>query len=309
MLLHAFPALSLALLCAGLAGCAGTAPTPPRGAVDPAEFARWDCTRIADEQDRVQQRAADLAYADDDRAGGNIGALGTGVSLFWPAMFAMRREGPEVGDLLKLKARFEALVTAAQRQHCLPTAAATAAAAPLAAGERLVYEDRPAARRPGAEWALRLTALRRGEIEYHAESARGTVAGAAWRQDPAGNLVAAPQGALQWPGLLRANLSLGAVTAGDIQVAGNPLARARMRGQVVALGPQVVDGRRFDAVVIELFGEAPQGDHSERVDGAMVLDRATGLLLRLDLRSADRSFSLQRRLLRVEPARSADAPG
>jgi hypothetical protein len=88
-------------------------------------------------------------------------------------------------------------------------------------------------------------------------------------------------------------------------VAGDPLLRARLRGQVVAMGPQTIGGRRFDAAVVELFGDAQRGDASTRLEGAIVIDRASGLLLRLDLRSADPAFTLQRRLLRVEPAAAA----
>jgi hypothetical protein len=124
-----------------------------------------------------------------------------------------------------------------------------------------------------------------------------------WLQDRAGNVTRAPAGALRWPHLLRAELSLGAVTAGDIEVVGDPWARARLRGQVVAVGTQRVAGRRFDAAVVELFGDAPGADASTRVDGAIVVDRHSGVLLRLDLRSAHGSFSLQRRLIRVEAAR------
>ena len=112
----------------------------------------------------------------------------------------------------------------------------------------------------------------------------------------------APVGALQWPHLLRADLPLGQVTGGDILVVGDPLVRARLRGQVVAVGQQQVAGRRFDVAVVELFGDAQRGEASTRVDGAIVVDRASGVLLRLDLRSADASFSLQRRLMRVEAA-------
>lgn len=73
-----------------------------------------------------------------------------------------------------------------------------------------------------------------------------------------------------------------------------------MRGQVVAVGPQRVGALRFDAAVIELFGDAPRGRTYTTVRGAMVVDRTTGLLLRLDLGSSNPNFSLQRRLLRVE---------
>ena len=74
------------------------------------------------------------------------------------------------------------------------------------------------------------------------------------------------------------------------------------RGQVVAVGPQTVADRRFDVAVIELFGDAQAAEAFTRVDGAIVVDRASGVLLRLDLRSAQPPFSLQRRLVRVEAA-------
>lgn len=290
------------VLALALAGCATRSVDVAPISANPAEFAAWDCSRIDDELDRVQQRAADVAYAVDERAGNNIVALGVGVAVFWPAILAMRPDGLEAAELARLKGRFEALRTAATTQACPPTSpdlpAARAALLPVAPGERLVYEDRPGGKGAASEWTLRVTALRRGEIEYRLESAPA----GEWRQDRAGNILSAPDGALQWPHLLRSEMVLGTVTAGHIVVAGDPLARARMRGQVVAVGPQTVAGRRFDVAVVELFGDAQRGEAYTRVEGAIVVDRSSGVLLRLDLRSAQSSFSLQRRLVRVEPA-------
>ncbi len=285
-----------------LAGCATRSADVLPLPANPADFAGWDCEHIADELDRVQQRAADRAYAVDERAGNNIIALGVGLTIFWPALVAMRANGPDAEALALLKGRFEALRTAAADLACPPPGeslpAARAAALPLALGERLVYAERRGTRGPTVEWALRLTALRRGDLEYRSELPPGGV----WKQDPVGNVTAAPDGALQWPRLLRGELALGGVTAGDIFVTGDPEVRARVRGQVVAEGPQMVAGRRFDVAVIELFGDAQRGDISTRLDGVIVIDRASGVLLRLDLRSGHPEFSLQRRLVRVEPA-------
>ena len=289
----------------GVSGCATRAvdvqPTPASA----ADFIAWDCARIDDEQDAVQQRAADVAYAVDERAGNNILALGVGVAVFWPAILAMRPAGLEAAELARLKGRFEALQTASRLKHCPALGPDLSpqrqAQLPVALGERLVYEDRADARQPPREWVLRLTALRRGDVEFVLE----TNGGAAWRQDRAGNVLEAPPGALQWPNLLRAEMPLGQVAAGHIGVVGDPLARARLRGQVVAVGPQTVAGRRFDVAVLELFGDAPLGNDTTRVEGSLVVDRASGVLLRLDLRSAARAFSLQRRLMRVEPVASS----
>ena len=316
MTAHRPPSLHLAALAAAgclaglvaLSGCATRAVDVAPLPTSPAEFIAWDCTRIDDERDAVQQRAADVAYAVDERVGNNILALGVGVTVFWPALFALRPDGLEAADLARLKGRFEALGSAARDKGCPPPSdalsAERAAALPLAVGERLVYDERGSARGPSTERGLRLNALRRGELEYQVDPPRGdNPPGALLRHDRAGNVVAAPAGSLQWPQLLRGELLLGAVTAGDIVVSGDPLSRARMRGQVVAVGPQTVGGRRFDAVVVELFGDATRGgEDSTRVDGAIVVDRNSGVLLRLDLRSAHHGFSLQRRLVRIEPA-------
>jgi hypothetical protein len=294
-----------ASLVLSLAGCATRSADVSPAPTSPGEFATWDCARIDDELDAVQQRAADVAYSVDQRAGGNVVALGVGLAVFWPAILAMRPDGLEAAELARLKGRYEALQVAGKNHGCPPLSdelpPTRAAAYPVALNESLVYEDRVPGRSRATEWALRIQAVRRGEIEYQPGGGRGLL-----RQDRIGNLVQSPDGALAWPHLLRGDLVLGAVTAGDIIVSGDPLARARMRGQVVAVGPQLVAGRRFDVAVVELFGDAPRGADATRVEGVIVVDRASGVLLRLDLQSAQAPFSLQRRLVRVE---AAPAPG
>jgi hypothetical protein len=289
-------------------GCATRARDVTPAPTSPAEFTTWSCERIDDETEAVQRRAADVAYAVDERGGNNVVALGLGLTVFWPALLAMRSEGLEAAELARLKGRYEALVSAAVGKGCPPPKAdlspARAAALPVALGEKLVYEDRAPLRRGGGaaapsiggggEWQLTVTALRRGEIEYRSRN------GEVWRHDSAGNLLEAPEGALQWPQLLRGEMALGQVVAGDLALGADPMSRARVRGQVVAVGPQTVAGRPFDVAVIELFGDAQRGEAFTRVEGALVIDRVSGVLLRLDLRSGQPGFSLQRRLLRID---------
>jgi hypothetical protein len=292
--------LAACLVGVMLAGCASRAVDVAPAPASPGDHASWSCERIEEELDAVKQRAADVAYSVDERAGNNIIALGIGVTIFWPALLAMRPDGLEAAELSRLKGRFEALNQASHRQGCPPIGpemrAALAARLPVAPGERLVYEDRSGPRRPASEWTLRLIALRRGEVEFELESAPGGVL----LQDLMGNVVQAPPGVLQWPRLLRGELALGHVTGGEMAVAGDPLAYARMRGQVVAVGPQTVAGRRFEVAVVEIFGDALQAEAYTRVDGVIVVDRTSGVLLRLDLRSANPHFQMQRRLVRVE---------
>jgi hypothetical protein len=296
------PRPALALLAAALlGGCASRAVDVRPLPANPAEFATWDCARIDDEADAVQQRAAEVAYTVDERAGNNIVALGVGAMIFWPAILAMRPDGLEAEELARLKGRFEALRAAGQAKACPPPAPELppdrVAALPVAVGERLVYEERATPRAPARPWVLRVLALRRDEFEFRLD--QGSLQGP-WRQDTAGNVLAAPTGALVWHRLLRRGLELGQVLAGELEIVGEPLARARVRGQVVAVGRQTLADRPFDVAVIDLFGDAPRGDTSTRLDGAIVVDRASGVLLRLDLRSAVPEYNLQRRLARIE---------
>jgi hypothetical protein len=124
-----------------------------------------------------------------------------------------------------------------------------------------------------------------------------------WQQDPWGNQPQLPAGSgwLHWRRLLQPDMVLGDVVHGDV-IGGDSGSRGRLRGQVIALGVQSSLGRPFDAAVIELFGDAPQNGHGTRLDGVLVVDRKSGVLLRLELHSGNPEFALRRVLTRIEPA-------
>jgi len=297
-----------------LAGCATRSGNVAPRASDPAAYAGWDCTRLHDEIDTVQQRAADVAYAVDTRVGNNMIALGLGVTVFWPALLAMRPDGMEAEQLAELKGRYEALRTVVARQSCPPPAETMAAqrqaALPVALGDRLVYEERASASAPAHLLGMQVTALRRDQIEFRVDLDNKPFADP-WRQDLAGNPVLEGRAPLMgWRRLLKPDLSLGQVLVGELAAADQVRPAARVRGQVVATGPQTIAGRSFDVAVIELFGEAPAApagvggidQASTRLDGVMAVDRRNGLLLRLELRCGNAEYNLRRRLVRVEGA-------
>ena len=304
-------ALVLALL---LAGCASRSDLVAPRSTDASAYATWGCDRLFDEIDSVQQRAADVAYAVDSRVGNNMIALGLGVTVFWPALLAMRPDGLEAEELAALKGRYEAMRSVVARQACPPPPEAMAAqrqaALPVALGDRLVYEERASASAPVHQLGMQVTALRRDQIEFLVDF-DGKAHAMPWRQDLVGNpLLDARAPLLGWRCLLKPDLALGQVLYGELAAAEDTRPSARVRGQVVATGPQTIAGRAFDVAVIELFGEAPSqasnpgglDQGSTRLDGVMAVDRRNGLLLRLELRSANPDFALRRRLLRVEPA-------
>jgi hypothetical protein len=289
--------------CAWTAGCALRSTDVQPALADAAEFGGWTCSRIAEETDRVQRHATRVAYAFDERAGNNIIAMGLGVTVFWPALLAMRTTEPDAALLSALKGRHEALARAAADRPCAAVAeaapAAGVAALPVGVGDTLIYEQRPVSRGPAQFFSLRVTQVGRDALQL--EPARPAPGGTSvqWLHDRSGNLKSAPQAPV-WPELLRADLTLGQVVAGELRDPADPGQRARVRGQVVAVGPQSIAGRRFDVAVIDLFGDAGTQEASTRLDGVLVVDRASGVLLRLDLFSGHPVFQLQRRLARVE---------
>lgn len=295
------------LAALALAGCATRAVDVAPLPTDRAQFASWSCDALVDELDRVRERATRVAYAVDARAGTNLVALGMGATVFWPALMAMRPAGADAEELARLKGRDDALLAAQAAQACPPPAdqlpPERAAALPVSLGERLVYEERAARGGPARELGLRVLALKRTEIEFGVEPWPRNGVGR-WTQDRFGNPTPADAqglGFVQWRRLLQPDMVLGSVLSGDI-VDGEERQRGRLRGQVVALGVQSSLGRPFDAAVIELFGDVPDGDHSTRLEGVMVVDRKSGVLLRLELRSANPDFAFRRTLLRIDAA-------
>ena len=293
------------LACGVLALLAGCASPPGPKPDEPAAYAAWDCDQLADGIDAVQQRAADVAYAVDARVGNNMIALGQGVAVFWPALMAMRPDGSEAIELAALKGRFEAMRFMADRRRCAAQEAGTPAATrlmPVELGDRLVYENRPGHRGAAHELGMRVSALRRDQLEFILDL-DGRALPQRWQQDLAGNptmAAARTDHLLGWQRLLRRDLQLGQVLAGELDSPHEAVGAARVRGQVVAIGPQRIDDRVFDVAVIELFGDVPTNDGSTRLNGVMSVDRRSGVLLRLELRCENASYALRRRLVRVE---------
>lgn len=305
---HNQPMLASRLAAAGagflmlLAGCATRSGDVKPLPSDPADFARLSCEALYTESEQVQRRAADVAYTMDERVGNNVIALGVGATVFWPALLAMRPDGPDAAELGRLRGRFDALQRALAQRPCPPQpdtlSAEQMATMPLKPGERLVYEERQG-RGPARELGLRLQAVRREQLEFQAQLP-GERTPVRWLQDAAGNIAPPPGGdaVLYWTRLLRPGMQLGDVLSGELRSTSGE--QGRLRGQVIATGVQTGFGRPFDAAVIELYGDVPFRRHTARLDGVMVVDRKSGVLLRLELRSGNADFELRRRLLRVE---------
>jgi hypothetical protein len=300
-------AAAAACAAAVLLGCATRSSDVRPQAADGAEFGGWDCARLEAELDRTHRQATARAYKVDERIGNNVFAFSLGAMVFWPALLAMRPDGEDAAELARLKGRAQALQQAQRAAACpapsedMPAERITAL--PLHLGERLVYDERQRAGGAPTELALRLGALKREELDFSVEPSASRSA-MVWRQDRFGNTLGpAGRGLLHWRRLLDPDLALGETASGELIAADDPELAAPVTAQLVSLGPQTIAGRRFEAAVLELRGGAPRdGEGGTRLTGVMVVDRTSGVLLRLELTCSNPAFAVWRRLVRVDAA-------
>jgi hypothetical protein len=214
-------------------GCATRSQDVPAQSTNPADFAGADCDRLDAEALRVQRRAAEVAYSVDEQGGHNIIALGAGPDrvLAGAADDAPARRGgagtrPPEGALRHPAGRRGRAPVPVHRRR----PARTRGRGPAGGAGRARWSTRSVRTRAArhAEIVLRLQALRRDALEFaQVPGARsGMAARAAWTQDFAGNVTAAPPGFLQWPHLLKLDLALGQVVGGEMSLPDEPGVRA-----------------------------------------------------------------------------------
>ncbi|MFC1775792.1 hypothetical protein ACFL3I_00445 [Pseudomonadota bacterium] len=104
-----------ALLCA----CASNPNKMQAAYVSPLKYRDYDCEQIAMEMDYVSQRTTRLHQSLKKENKKDKWAMGIGLVLFWPALFALEGgDGPEAAEYSQLKGEFEALRTTSTQKKC-----------------------------------------------------------------------------------------------------------------------------------------------------------------------------------------------
>ncbi|NML19028.1 hypothetical protein [Azohydromonas caseinilytica] len=256
------------------------------------------CEAIAQEVVQAQQRADELHDARRERIGRNAVAAGAAL-IFWPALLAMRIDPSQEQAQQEAQARADQLLRDAEAQGCadvLQLPAAQQAALPIAVGDVLVYRERSAS---GAVRTLRLRVQRLERRRFLFELQSDAVSGA-WVQDRAGNVLTAPAELASWRGLLQPALASGTRVSGELMNLHG--ATAQLKAQVVAEHAKTPFGSKFDPVVLDLQGDIEPGTPPARAQGVMVVDRLSGILLRLEVQASDPQFDLERQLVHIEAA-------
>lgn len=100
-------ALATAIL---LVGCASNPDSIDAVYVSPLKYANYDCNQIAQEMGYLEQRTNTLYQNLQRKRTNDNWAMGVGMVLFWPALFALDGgDGPEATEYAQVKGEYEAL--------------------------------------------------------------------------------------------------------------------------------------------------------------------------------------------------------
>jgi hypothetical protein len=86
--------------------------------VSPIQYQSYSCAQIAQEAQRVSQRAAQAAGIQDEKSTNDAVAMGVGLVLFWPGLLFIKGDGTTAAELGRLKGEFEALEQASIQKNC-----------------------------------------------------------------------------------------------------------------------------------------------------------------------------------------------
>jgi hypothetical protein len=101
-----------------LAGCASKSSDIAAAYISPLQYENLACRQLAEEAQRVSQRAAVAAGVQDDRATKDAVATTVGVIVFWPALFFIGGDRGNAAELARLKGEMEAIEQASVRKNC-----------------------------------------------------------------------------------------------------------------------------------------------------------------------------------------------
>ena len=111
--------LTVAAAVLTLTACAHSPDKISTSYVSPLTYSSYDCDQLAMEANYVTKKATQLHASLDKKANNDAVAMGVGMILFWPALFALSGgDGPEAAEYAEVKGRADALQREAIAKKC-----------------------------------------------------------------------------------------------------------------------------------------------------------------------------------------------
>jgi hypothetical protein len=110
---------SVAILAAlSLAGCATQPSQVVATYVSPSTYSSYSCKQIISERNRIVQKVDELSGVQKKKADNDAAAMGIGIVLFWPALFALGGGSDVEPQLASMKGNYDALTAAGTQKNC-----------------------------------------------------------------------------------------------------------------------------------------------------------------------------------------------
>ncbi len=111
-------ALAIGLIATVFLGCAKRSENVAATYVSPLAYDQYKCPQLAEEAQRVSDRAAQLSGVQDRKRTGDIVATTAAVIVFWPAAFLVSGDDAQTAELAHLKGEFDAIQKVSVRKGC-----------------------------------------------------------------------------------------------------------------------------------------------------------------------------------------------
>jgi hypothetical protein len=105
-------------LAVAVSGCAKGSNQIAAAYVSPYQYDNFTCSQLSEEAQRLSSRAAQVAGVQDEKATRDAVAMGVGLIIFWPALFAIGGNDQQTAELARLRGELEAIEQASIRKKC-----------------------------------------------------------------------------------------------------------------------------------------------------------------------------------------------
>lgn len=326
--------ISLITAAAILAGCASSSKDIVSASVSPLQYQNYTCDQLLSENSRIQNKAIELGARLDQSAQNDKAITGVALLLFWPAAFALGGNKAQEAEYARLKGESDAIGQTLVMRNCgmragspVPVApsapaaavngtqaapitpeavpgaaAATSSAAPAQrklVGTTFVFSDSdPFNGASAGNLRLVVTHQDASAIEFN---------NGEFVTDPDGNRKSGSYG-ISGTGLYRRGALPGQTWNAQVSSADG---QSTAKLTVSALGTHEIalaSGAAHPALRVSVDGYATgpargtnvQVSANEKITGTITLDAATGLPLEYSFNTRNNSFSVNRKLERIQ---------
>ncbi|MDO9638596.1 MAG: hypothetical protein Q7J44_08640 [Pseudotabrizicola sp.] len=86
--------------------------------VSPTTYSSFNCRQIISERNRIVQKVNELSGVQKKKADNDAAAMGIGMILFWPALFALGGGSDVEPQLASMKGNYDALTAVGTQKNC-----------------------------------------------------------------------------------------------------------------------------------------------------------------------------------------------